>query len=188
VTLFPHFIAQGSLHLVPDQPTVRDLSFTFDDIAPLFYDFDAFSGAVDATAFIDPIVNANAQHFGRKIRTGPKPEIAYFAGERRIIEAETSLGQVRVEHRPSWPIGGPQGVKIENEIWVTLTPPLPVTLSDAVDRLMNLLRFIAVAVGRKQNLPRFVVRVGTGASDFLAVHWSDYPRRESHVGGAEEIP
>jgi hypothetical protein len=188
VTLFPHFIAQGSLHLVPDTPSVRDLSFTFDDITSLFYDFDAFGGAVDATAFIDPIVSANAKQFGRKIRTGPSPEIAYFAGERLIMAADTAIGHVRVEHHPSWPVGGPQGVKIENEIRVSITPVAPVTLNEAIDRLMSLLRFIAIAVGRKQNLPRVVVRVGEAASPVLTVHWSDYPRRKGHVEGARDSP
>jgi len=188
VTLFPHFIAQGSLHFVPDAPSIRELSFTFDDIASLFYDFDAFGGAVDASAFIDPIVKANAHQFGRKIRTGPKPEIAYFAGERLILAADTCIGQVRVEHHPSWPVGGPQGVKIENEIRVSITPASPITLDDAIDRLMSLLRFIAIAVGRKQNLPLFVVRVGEAAPHVLSVHWSDYPRRQGDVGGARDSP
>ena len=185
VTLFPHFIAQGPMHLEPDKPTIREISFTFEDVATLFYDFDAFGGAGEAEAFIDAIVKANEEKFGRKIRTGPRPEIAYFAGQSLIIEADTSIGQIRAEHRPSWPIGGPQGIQIDNQIWVTITPESPVTLDDAVNRLTSLLRFIAVAVGRTQDLPLFVVRAGTSdASQVVRVHWSDYPRRVGQVTGA----
>jgi ApeA N-terminal domain 1 len=189
VTLFPHFIAQGPIHLEPDKPIIREISFTFEDVAILFYDFDAFGGAVDATALIGAVVKANEEKFGRKIRIGPRPEIAYFGGQSLIMEADTSIGQIRAEHRPSWPIGGPQGVRIDNQIWLTIIPEIPVTMNDAVDRLTSLLRFVAIAVGRTQCLPIFVVRAVTGdASQEVRVHWSDYPRRSGQVTDALRKP
>jgi hypothetical protein len=189
VTLFPHFIAEGSTHLEPDKPVIREFSFTFEDVAALFYDFDAFGGAVDATAFIETIVKQTAERLCREIRTGPRPEIAYFTGRCSIIEADTSIGHIRVEHRPSWPIGGPQGVRIDNQIRVSVVPEYPVTLNDSADRLTSLLRFIAVAVGRKQNLPLFVVRFGTGdAYQVVRIHWSNYPRRAGEFDDARGRP
>jgi hypothetical protein len=188
-TLFPHFVAEGRMHLEPGKPTIVELAFTFEDATSLFYDFDAFGAAMDATQFIDPIVEANANRFHRKIPTGPEPEIAYFTGQRLIAEADTAIGNIRVEHCPSLPIGGPRGVRIDNEIWISITPESPVTFDSAVDRLMRLLRFLAVAVGRKQNLPQFALKVGSIAPpQALKVHWSNHPRRIDDVLGERSIP
>jgi hypothetical protein len=98
VTLFPHFITQGRVHLARDEPSIRSIHFTFEDAASLFYDFDAFGSVLDATPFIDAIVNANAKEYGRPIRIGPQPAIAYFTGQRLIVETDTVLGKIRAEH------------------------------------------------------------------------------------------
>jgi len=151
-TLFPNFVALGRIHLLRDEPSIRGIHFTFEDATALFYDFDAFGSIVDAVPFIDAIVNDNAKKYGRPIRIGPSPEIAYFTGQHLIIEADTALGMVRAEHRPTFPGGGTRGVRIDNEIWISITPPSPITFDDAVDRIFPLLRFITLAVGRAQGI------------------------------------
>jgi hypothetical protein len=182
VTLFPHFIAQGRVHLERDKPTVREIAFTFEDAPSLFYDFDAFGSVANAAQYIDMLTAGNAERFKRPIRTGPDAQIAYFAGQRLIIEADTEIGKIRVEHYPSWAICGPRGIKIANEIWISIIPGLPIGFDDAVNRLRSLLRFVAVSVGRKQNLPDFKLDIGSSdAPKVLQVHWSDYPRRIDDV-------
>lgn len=183
MTLFPHFAVEGKAHLDPDKPVIREIHFTFEDAPTLFYDFDAFGSMLDAKPFIAALVQANEREFGRSIRMGPNPQIAYFAGERLIVEARTDIGRIRVQHAPTFPFGNPRGVRIDNQIWVSIAPNDPVTLEGAVDALLSLLRFIEIAVGRAQSLPRFSIDIGTPDSvEILEVHWSHFPRRATRAG------
>jgi hypothetical protein len=188
-TLFPHFIALGRVHLPRDEPSIRAIHFTFEDAASLFYDFDAFGSVLDATPFIEALVSANAKQYGRSIRTGPDPEIAYFAGQCLLIEADTALGRIRVQHCPTPPMGGPRGVRIDNEISLSITPDSPVTFDDAVDRIFPMLRFITLVVGRAQNLPEFSIDAGTDQKPRqLQVHWSNHPRRFTESADKSRTP
>jgi hypothetical protein len=92
--------------------------FVVDDATTLFYDFDAFGSVLDARPFIEQIAHANA--LPREIKTGPEPEILYFTGKREIFAAETVLGRVSALHRPIHSLGGPEGVRLENTIFVTI--------------------------------------------------------------------
>lgn len=178
MTLFPHFVAVGKVHFAPREPIVREISFTFEDAPSLFHDFDAFGTLIDATPYIQVLTDNNAKRFGREIHTGPEPLIAYFAGQRQIAVATTTIGTIAAEHCPTWPVGGAQGVRIDSEIRVSVTPDVPITFDEAVDRVLVLLRFITVTVGRRQNIQEFSLRVdGAGIDDGLKVHWSNHPAR-----------
>src|SRR5258708_14198086 len=119
VTLFPHFVVQGKVHLERDKPNVIDVSFTFEDAFPLFYDYDAFGYVIDPSQHIETIAGVNATLVNRKVLTGPTPEIAYFTGRSRIVEADTALGRLVADHHPARPLGGgPRGIRIDNQIWV----------------------------------------------------------------------
>jgi hypothetical protein len=186
-TLFPHFVAHGRVHLDPDKPTIHNVSFTFEDATALFYDFDAFGALVDSKGHIEAITEVNAKLSQRPIRTGPHPHIAYFAGQEVIAEAVTAIGRFTAQHRPTWPTAGPKGVRIDNEIWLSLSPDSPITLEDATDRILVLLRFITLAVGRRQTVRRFSVETGEGdARQTLEVFWSHHPHR--YAGRAGQAP
>jgi hypothetical protein len=179
-TLFPNFIAAGDAFLEPAKSLVRAISFTFSEAFALFYDLDAFGSLIDASPFIDSIVNAEANPPGRTIDTGPEPQIAYFTGRRVIVEVATVLGRIAASHNPTWPTGGPRGVHIDNEILVTITPNSPVTFEDAVDHhLLPLIRFLTVAIGRTPIVPTFTLEIDGGGNtpEHLEIHWSHHPRR-----------
>jgi hypothetical protein len=40
-TIFPHFIAEGRVHLPQGEPSIRAVHFTFEDADSIFHDFDA---------------------------------------------------------------------------------------------------------------------------------------------------
>jgi hypothetical protein len=189
LTLFPHFIVEGRVHLDPRKPTIRALSFTFEDAASLFYDFDAFGALIEATPYIQSITDITARKIGRPIRTGPDAHIAYFTGQRLIVETQTMIGKISAQHCPTWPVGGPKGVRIDNEIWVSITPDSPITFDDAIKRMLTLLRFITIAVGRRQTIPEFSIEASfDGMTEGLNVHWSNHPRRSPVRGGCRESP
>jgi hypothetical protein len=185
-TLFPHFVVQGKAHLEHDKPTIIDMSFTFEDAFPLFYDHDAFGYVIDPTQHIETMADANGRYINRKIHTGPTPEIGYFTGRSRIVEADTALGRLVADHNPARPFfGGPRGIRIDNQISVTITPRSPIVFDDAIDRVLSVARFITLATGRKQSVPRLSINVGTPeGAQRLQVDWSHHPRPPEEAMGS----
>lgn len=184
--LFPHFVLVGRNHLNPDDRAIRSIDFTLEDAVTLFYDFDAFGSVIDPAPLIQSIVRAN--NFGRPVRIGSDPQIAYFAGERLIANVQTALGRIRVEHRPHWTAGGPRGVRIDNEVWLRLLPDEPIDFHEAIERTLRLLRFLELVAGRPQSLPLLRITISDSIPpDVLEVHWSHHPLRsaehESSFGG-----
>ena len=53
---FPHYVAIGRQHLDPNEKCITSVQFTTDDLATLFYDFDAFGHVIDAKAIIDDVL------------------------------------------------------------------------------------------------------------------------------------
>lgn len=177
---FPHFVLLGKRSLGRDDVAISSIEFTFEDATTLFNDVDAFGSVIDPAPFIETIANAN--NIDRPARVGASPLITYFTGELLIADVKTVLGNIRVEHRPRWSLGGPKGASIENEIWVRIVPELSVTFDDAIDRTLRVLRFLELLVGRPQNLPFLRIAVGESTpAELLDVHWSHHPRRsEEH--------
>jgi len=181
--VFPHLIVEGRRHVQPADACVAEIQFSFEDVAAIFYDFDAFGTLFNANPFIHEIVAATRAN--RNIEIGPEAQIAYFTGKILILEAETALGTISVRHNPSYSSGGPNGVKIDNTISVSITPPAALKIGEAVDRAHQLLRFFDLATGRRQTVPVLSMAVRHGEqSELLRVHWSHHPLREDEsIGG-----
>ncbi len=182
-TVFPHFIVYGDNHIAPDEKTIVEVHFAVDDASTLFYDFDAFGFLTDARPFIEKIANANALQ--RKITTGPDPEILYFTGKREIFAADTVLGRVSASHNPSHNLGGPDGVRLKNTIFVTIAFKEAVIFEESILHTSTLLRYLGMLVGRPQNLLRLNLRIESDQQRpaFLQVYCSMPPKREpSHEG------
>ena len=176
--LFPHFVLEGRRHIGPNDRAIVESSFVLEDATALFYDFDAFGTVIDAVPHIERIATANK--LNRPIPIGPEPQIAYFAGRRNIIEADTVLGKVRAQHNPGWSLGGPSGVRIDNVISVSIEAEPPAAFDEAISRKLRLLRFLELVIGRPQNLHELVIYVDTGDHrEPLKVHWSHRPSRDA---------
>lgn len=176
--LFPHFILEGQRHLGASDRTIVEISFVLEDAKALFYDFDAFGTVIDAVPHIEQIATANK--LDRPITLGPEPQIAYFTGKRNIIEADTILGSVRAQHNPSWSLGGPSGVRINNTISVNIETKSPVAFDEAIDRMLRLLRFFELIIGRPQNLQELLIYLDSSERrEQLKVHWSYRPSRDT---------
>jgi len=187
VEIFPHLVVEGRERFASGDACVVEISFSFEDAAAIFYDFDAFGTLFDGTPFIQEIVAARKAN--RTIETGPEAQIAYFTGKILIVEAPTVLGNVAVRHNPSWSSGGPSGVRIDNSISVSIAPAAPLKIREAVERAHQLLRFFDLAAGRRQTVPVLSVVVLHGdRSESLRVHWSHHPQREDEYVGGEQKP
>jgi len=179
--LSPQQVLVGEEHIDPTVPSISKISFAIDDAFALFHDTDAFGLALDPRAAIRDVVQSTAELVGHGIATGENPLIAYFAGRRDIVSADTAIGRVSVDHYPLvHPFEGPSGAAIRNQILVQLDCTGPLPLSAALDHVMALLRFFELMGGRPQNLDQLrVAKSGAGRPAWLDVYWCRKPARSS---------
>jgi hypothetical protein len=185
-SVFPHFVVHGDSFLAPDEKRIAKVHFAVDDATTLFYDFDAFGFLLDAKPFIDQIAAANA--LGRKINTGPEPQILYFTGKKEIFFANTLLGRVSASHNPRHTtLGGPNGVGLRNTIFLTIEFPTPVVCEQSIHHITTVLRFLEILAGRPQNLVaiNLTCECGQETPVVLNVYWSMQPKRERRQGAQE---
>jgi len=179
-SVFPHFVIFGEQHITATDRKIANVSFHVDDAATLFYDFDAFGKVIDAGPHMAKIVEAKRE-YGRDIVVGDYPMLFYFTGKYEIFKAETVIGTVTAEHRPSFAMPGPQGIKLDNKIHVNLAFKDDATVNEAITAVHTLLRFLEIIAGRPQTVLRLVFTI-TGREDkpnILDVYWSMSPSRDS---------
>jgi hypothetical protein len=174
--LFPHFVASGDRFIAPDEASIDSVSFSFGDAAILFYDFDAFGYVIDAKPFIETIAHANK--LSREIPVGPFPLIGYFTGKLSILNVETLLGGVSVDHNLRQDMGGPSGIRITSSIRVTISFISPVKFEEAMLRATTLLDFFGLIVGNPRSLVEMRLSSELAARE-LRVYWSMFPDREA---------
>ena len=119
----PHYVVFGDDHITAVDERISEVHFIVDDATALFYDFDAFSSVIDARPFIDQIANANTKKTERKVVTGEYPQIVYFTGKKDIVTADTAIGRISATHNPSWSLGSPKGVRIDNHLFISIKFP-----------------------------------------------------------------
>ena len=179
--MFPHFVIFGNDHITSVDRKIAEVTFHVDDAASLFYDFDAFGSVIDARPHMEKLV-ATKEEIGRDIAIGDHPMIFYFTGKYEIFQAETVLGAISAEHRPSYQFPGPEGIKVDNKIHVRIAFKEPATVKGAITSVNTLLRFLEVIAGRPQTVLRLVF-VAPGSEDkksLLDVYWSMAPARDGH--------
>lgn len=171
--VFPHYVAIGRHHLVPDTPCISAIHFTTTDLATLFYDFDAFGSVVDARPIIDAVLQERRKL--RPVETGDWPHLLYFTGKNCIAEVVTSIGRVRVSHQPRSTLGGgPRGVFIKNRIVVSIEPDQPVTFQESISRMYQIACFLSMAAGRAQGVDHISIST-TEVVDDVPQSLSIYP-------------
>jgi len=146
--VFPHYVAMGDSLVSDSDDCVESVSFVMKDASSVFYEFGSFSSVTDPKPFI-PLLENDAD---RDVDFGDNPIIAYFSGKFEISVVQTALGEIRADNRPSHGLGGPNGVRIDNFIAVTIKPSEPVSLRDSMRRLRIALRFFGLVIGREQGL------------------------------------
>lgn len=175
-SVFPHFIIFGDQHISSSDRTIRELSFTVDDAATLFYDFDAFGSVVNARPHMERIVEAKAG--GREIEIGEHPHIFYFTGKYEIFVVDTVLGKVSATHGLSYSSPGPEGIHVDNTIGLNITFNSERTVAEAIANVLDILRFLEIIAGRPQNISKLVLLpVSAGEHPkILDVYWCMPPQ------------
>jgi hypothetical protein len=186
-SVFPHYVVYGDHHINPGEEEIAEVHFVIDDATTLFYDFDAFGSVINARPFIDTIARAN--RLDREIVTGPHPVIAYFTGKTEIFAADTVLGRISARHSPTYSLGGPSGVRIDNIIIVSIAFRKPVAFESAMLDTWTLSKYLGILVGRPQNLGNLSVRLHSVQDRRgLNVYWCMPPKREVSLQGRDPHP
>jgi hypothetical protein len=186
-TVFPHFVIFGEEHITATDKKITNMSFHVEDADSLFYDFDAFGLVIDAKPHMAKIIEERRE-YGRDITVGEHPMLFYFTGKYEIFKAKTVLGTVTAEHRPSFTMPGPHGIKLDNKIVVNIAFKESAAIDEAITAVHTLLRFLEIIAGRPQAVLRLVFVI-PGPADrprILDVYWSMLPSRDSD--DTERIP
>ena len=185
-SVFPHLVLFGDEHIGSDDKKVLGIHFVVDDATTLFYDLEAFSSVIDARPHIEQTIAINDPN--ASVETGRYPEIFYYMGKQDIFSVVTTLGKVSASHSPTIRLPGPSGFRLDNAIRLNIEFSEALSVSEATTRLVTVLRFMEIVVGRPQNLKEVLLRVDSEAEYpvFLDVYWSMPPGRD--VSGREREP
>ncbi|MBO9829416.1 hypothetical protein J7373_14275 [Xanthomonas sp. A2111] len=193
--MFPHYVLMGENHINPVAPIIRKISFAVDDLSTIFYDFDAFGTMHDASGLIEKVLGQVEK--GRVVEVGEWAHIGYFTGKLKVAEVETVIGKVEVSHRPSFGMGGPEGVHIENAMYVIIEFIEPLIFENAIDRVISVARFLSVVAGRVQGIENIEIQTDEDMRGErhkpTRVHWSLGPKSAnrtspSHKPSPGDVP
>ena len=178
--VFPHFVVLGDDHLEPRKRVISAVEFLIDDASVLFADVDAFGWLLDARPYIEQIANAN--NIGRRIVTGPNPQIFYFTGKEEIFTSSTSLGKVSAQHVPVFNPFTVNGGMLKRRITVSIAFEEEIDFREAISRTSRVIEYLGMIAGRPQALLDLGVQVGRAPEKPpLRVHWSMPPRRDPEI-------
>ncbi len=184
-TLFPHFVLFGEEHLKSTDERIAEIHFIVDDAATLFNDYTTFGMVLNAKGYIDSMIKANDSVLGYRepATIGANPEIFYFTGKYEIFHAKTAIGEVTATNNPSVTMPGPKGFTVQNHIYLNIALQECISTAEATRRLICLLRFMEIVVGRPQNIVDLRLRIASSTERplFLDFYWCMPPKRkESH--------
>ncbi|MFB0948438.1 MAG: hypothetical protein QMB48_00235 [Burkholderiaceae bacterium] len=161
--VFPHYVALGKQHLDPINPCIKEIHFSITDITTLFYDFDAFGTLINPNPIIDSVLQE--RRIMRPVESGDNPQICYYTGKDCIAEIPTKIGNISINHRPTYSLGGPRGVYISNKIFISIKPQAPVTFKSAIDNIYLLCNFLSTTAGRIQGIKDIQINLHSSNSE-----------------------
>ena len=175
----PLKILIGNRHLNPEDLIVKSISFAIGDAWILFHDYKAFGFDKSAKQNIVGIVKEES---GANAIVGDDPRIVYFTGKKSIVDVDTCIGKVYVQHCPGWDIGGAHGIRIDNKIFISISFPNLLTADAAIQRLIQLLRFLELMIGRAQESSNVYLQLTPEESLPIELLWTFAPSKPE-LGG-----
>ena len=172
----PHYIVLGDQDISDTNETIIESYFVIDDAPTLFYDNEAFGSVIDSRSIMKQIVETEKSH--HDIRMEDYPEVAFYTGKTEVFSSDTVLGRVSARHNPTFNMGGPDGVKMDNKISICMEFEKSITFREVVDRNWKVLRFLELMVGRPPNLLEFKILPETKQEipEYLDVYGCMFPK------------
>jgi ApeA N-terminal domain 1 len=174
---FPHFVIFGEQHITSSCRIIREMTFTVDDAATLFYDRDAFGSVIDAKSHMERIIKEDKM--GREIEIGENPLLFYFTGKSKIFSVDTLLGEIFAWHSLSYSFPGSEGIHVDNTIKLNITFSSEKTVEEAIESLIDIKMFLEIIAGRPQNISELELLPVNAENHpkFLSIYWCMPPCR-----------
>ena len=179
-SIVPHYVLLGDRHVHPEELAVSSVSFSIGDAWTLFHDLKAFGFDRNAKQHIAEVAGIGKK--GKATLAGDDPRIVYFTGRTSIADVSTVNGTVCVKHCPGWDMGGAHGIRIDNTIFISIAFENLLTVEMATQRLIQLLRFLELVIGRAQELTNVYLQLGEAGSRPLEFRWTFPPSRQMQGG------
>ena len=177
---FPHYVIIGPRYFSHSEKVISKISFLVDDAETLFHDLRSFGTITVAPENLEELSKTEIFSkipFSKEIR----PHIAYYTGKYKIFSANTVLGKITARNSPTFGMGGPSGVCMENKIYVDINLNEPISITQIYYPLRKVLRFFEVIVGRPQKILEVKVfdnQKNVKPIDSSTVYINMYPNRE----------
>lgn len=192
--VFPRYVIFGDRHIYSTENLIHEVSFIIDDAHNIFYDFDAYGAILSSSQDKKDIIKKEEERLGRGIELGDYPQIFYYTGKYEIFSAHTELGVVSATHNPTISFPGEHGIKIIDSIRLNITFETQKTINEVRDSIYDLLRFIEVIAGRRQNVSDLTLNLSNDKENpvHLSVYWCKPHKRnsenDSHIPLPSDIP
>ncbi len=192
-TYFPHFVAIGESHFAADDKIITAIHFSFENAHCLVSGHRTFRSLHPSPEQARRILeddHKRIEEIARKHSWGDEPfdpeisehpHILYFSGKGLIAKIESDVATVMLQNRTTHDMGGSsKGVRISNQIGVTMRFREPIALLPATTAMRQLRSLFELALGRRQRLlnlqlattnARKSVPDGTPL-DWHNLHWS----------------
>ena len=176
---FPHYVIIGNRYVSHSDKVISNISFLMDDAETLFHDRESF-GSINVTPDKLEIIS-KSEIFHNIPFTKGNPRVAYYTGKYKIFSANTVIGKISAHHSPTFHSGGPNGVRIENKIYVDINLNEPISVTKMYDPIRKVLRFFEVIVGRPQNLLELkILEIVDDLPKSSSVYINMYPNRDGN--------
>lgn len=186
--VFPHYVFFGNQHIKSNDKLIYEVSFVIDDAHAIFYDFDAYGSVLSSTEDIKYIIKKEEERLNRGIEVGENPKLFYYTGKYEIFSVETEIGVISATHNPTIKFPGVHGINVVDNTRLNMTFSIQYSIKESIDSMYDLLRFIEIISGRKQNISSLTFNMAKEKEKpaFLSLYWCMLKKRD--VDNESEAP
>lgn len=186
VSIFPHYVTIGHDYIPPEQNVIRQVSFSFTDIASIFKDTQSFGSIMSAGEELQIVLNTRRPKAG--VLASKNSLISYFSGDFEAIRIRTSIGEVVAWNRFEVPSAGP----FTHDLRVSIKFEKEITFDECIKRIQTLRQFLVFLSGRAQAISSLEIGVASETMYnvegmvWLQVYWSLPPAGPIAMNGEGE--
>ena len=190
-TFGPHYVLIGGSFIRSEESIIRGIHYHFENVDCLANGSGAFGTILPDREEFRRILEVDYKRRERVARDrkwetrdfepeiGNRPILKYYNGVWEIVKCAARIGSVTLTNRASHGMSSSQGVRIDNEVTVSLEFAAPTTVGEALASLRTLHGFFELCLGRRQRhlwieaeLVKEEAELDDPIPSLLEVYWS----------------
>lgn len=205
-TFFPHYVLIGPSYVGSQDQTVSAIHYHFENVERLvigqrtfgtiYPRQDEFRSILDAD---NSRVEALAKEQGwprteTEVAVGEQPILQYYSGVWEVAKCTSKIGTIALRNQVSHKIGRTNGVRIDNNVVVSLEFVSPTTVGKAIASLRKLHSFFELCLGGRQRYVWIEAEVCAKCTNpekqdnrRLQVYWSYSNARDFKKSGGRDV-